>query len=130
PLLEDFPEVAAEISQSRLARSGMNGQSAPQEKHDPLGRLVERWNADGSVERWEYDAEGNEALYVDADGCGHRKEYASWNLLRREIDPTGNGCAFEYSPTEEVTRFVDAGGAVHDFVYDKKDRLIEVRRNG
>ncbi len=130
PLLEGFPDVAAEIERLRRSRSMRDEQSAPQEKYDLVGRLIERRNADGSVERWEYDAEGNEVLYVDGDGREHRKEYASWNLLHREIDPAGNAHAFQYSPTEEVTRFVDAGGAIHDFVYDKKDRLVEVRRNG
>jgi RHS repeat-associated protein len=130
PLLEGFPEVASEIAQSRPPGSGRNGKPASQEKHDLLGRLIERRNADGSVERWEYDAEGNETLYVDGDGGMHRKEYTSWNLLSREIDPAGNSCASQYSPSEEITRFVDAGGAVHEFVYDKKDRLVEVRRDG
>jgi YD repeat-containing protein len=95
-----------------------------------LGRLIERRNADGSVERWEYDAEGNEVLYVDGDGGEHRKEYVSWNLLHRETDPAGNTRTFQYSPTEKITQFVDAGGMVHDFKYDKKDRLVEVWRNG
>jgi len=148
PMLKDFPEFAAEIGQSRppgsagipacvvpgksqLTEAGRQGRLRSQEeKHDLLGRLVQRRNADGSVERWEYDAEGNEALYVDGDGCELRKEYASWNLLSREIDPAGAACTFQYSPTEEITQFVDAGGAVHDFVYDKKGRLVEVRRNG
>jgi RHS repeat-associated protein len=130
PLLEDFPEIATGIAQSRPPGSVKNEQSLPQEKHDLLGRLIERRNADGSVERWEYDAEGNEVLYVDGDGGIHLKEYKSWNLLHRETDPAGNSCTFQYSPTEEITQFVDAGGALHDFVYDKKDRLVEVRRAG
>jgi RHS repeat-associated protein len=130
PLLEGFPEVAAEIAQSLHAASGRKQPSMPQEKYDLLGQLIERRNTDGSIERWEYDAEGNEVLYVDGDGSVHRKEYVSWNLLRRQTDPAGNTYAFQYSPTEEITRFVDAGGAIHDFIYDQKDRLVEVRRNG
>jgi RHS repeat-associated protein len=130
PLLEGFPEVAAEIAQIRASASNRSQPVVRQEKYDLLRRLMERRNADGSIERWEYDAEGNEVLYVDADGSVHRKEYVSWNLLRRQTDPAGNTCAFQYSPTEEITRFVDAGGAVHDFVYDQKDRLVEVRHNG
>ncbi|MBO0800018.1 MAG: RHS repeat protein, partial [Blastocatellia bacterium] len=128
PLLVDFPELVEEIAQP----GGFLKQlpSVPQEKHDLLGRLIERRNADGSIERWEYDAEGNEVLYVDGDGAVHRKEYTSWNLLHREIDPAGNAHTFKYSPTEKITQFVDAGGTVHDFRYDKKDRLVEVWRNG
>jgi RHS repeat-associated protein len=129
-LLEGFPEIAAEIAQSWNPVSVRNPRSVPYEKHDLLGRLIERRNEDGSTERWEYDEEGNEVLYVDGDGGIHRKEYTSWNLLHRETDPAGNTCTFKYSPTEEITQFIDAGGAVHDFVYDKKDRLVEVRRNG
>jgi RHS repeat-associated protein len=130
PLLEEFPEVAAEIAQSQLTASVKERPPVSQEKHDLLGRLIERWNEDGSTERWEYDAEGNEVLYVDGDGGRHRKEYVSWNLLDREIDPDGNSRAFKYSPTEKITQFVDAEGTVHDFKYDKKDRLVEVWRNG
>jgi YD repeat-containing protein len=130
PLLEGFPDVVAEVAQSQPSASGRNQPAVPQEKHDLLGRVIERRNVDGSVERWEYDAEGNEIVYIDGDGSVHHKEYVSWNLLRRQTDPAGNTCTFQYSPTEEITRFVDAGGIVHDFVYDKKDRLIEVRHNG
>jgi RHS repeat-associated protein len=130
PLLEGFPEVAAEIAQSGPLASGRDQQSLPQETYDLLVRLIERRNADGSVERWEYDTEGNEILYIDGDGSVHRKEYTSWNLLRRKTDPVDNTLTFQYSPAEEITRFVDASGAVHDFVYDKKDRLVEVHRNG
>ncbi|MCI0660518.1 MAG: DUF6531 domain-containing protein, partial [Acidobacteria bacterium] len=129
-LLKDFPEVAAELAQSSPRGSGRPRQSSSQVKHDLLGRLIEKQNEDGSIERWEFDAEGNEVLYVDGDDGLHRKDYASWNLLHRETGPAGNTCVYQYSPTEEITRFVDAGGAVHDFVYDKKDRLVEVRRNG
>ncbi|MBO0862695.1 MAG: RHS repeat protein [Chloracidobacterium sp.] len=141
-LLADFPEVAAEIAQSRPAvvvydrvshsYRSENGASWPfiMEKLDAFGRPIERKKADGSTELWEYDAEGNEILYVDGDGGRHRKEYSSWNLLHREIDPIGNTREFHYSPTEEVTRFIDIGGAAHDFVYDQKDRLVEIRRDG
>jgi YD repeat-containing protein len=130
PLLKDFPDVASEIEQSQFIASGKEMPSTSQEKHDLVGRLRERRNEDGSTERWEYDAEGNEVLYVDGDGAEHRKEYVSWNLLHREIDPAGNSRTFQYSPTEKITQFVDAGGTVHDFHYDKKDRLVEVWRNG
>jgi RHS repeat-associated protein len=130
PLLEGFPGVAAEIAQSRPLASGRDQQSLPQENYDLLGRLIVRRHADGSVERWEYDTEGNEILYIDSDGGVHRKDYVSWNLLHRETDPVDNTRTFQYSPTEKITQFTDAGGTVHDFFYDKKGRLVEVRRNG
>ncbi len=130
PLLEGFPEVASELAQSWNAGSNRYQRSIPQENYDLLGRLIERRNEDGSVEHWEYDEEGNEVLYVDGDGGIRRRAYTSWNLLHGETDPVGSTCTFKYSPTEEITQFIDAGGVVHDFVYDKKDRLVEVRRDG
>jgi YD repeat-containing protein len=110
-LLDGFPEVAAEIAQSQLTGPVKERPSASQEKHDLLGRLIERRNADGSTERWEYDAEGNEVLYGDGDGGMHRKEYVSWNLLHRETDPDGNSRTFQYSPTEEVFHLLFANRA-------------------
>ena len=133
-LLADFPEAAA-LANSRhpeLASPRFASETEPDsgEKYDLIGRLIERQVAEGAIERWQYDAEGNNVLYIDGDGGAYRREFTSWNLLDREIDPAGNTCSFQYSSTEEITRFTDAGGAVHDFVYDKKDRLVEVRRNG
>ena len=56
--------------------------------------------------------------------------YTSWNLLEKEIDPLGHTTTYGYSPYAWIARVTDPGYTESDYVYDQKDRLVEVRRHG
>jgi len=102
----------------------------PQKRYDAMGRLVHEVDDLGAERSWSRDANGNVTSFTDADGSTVRTEYHSWNLPRREIDPLGGATLLEHNFHEELTKVTDPGGTVSEFVYDHKDRLIEVSRAG
>ena len=60
----------------------------------------------------------------------HRFTYTSWNLPHQEIDPLGNITTFVHAPNLQLAKVVDPVGTEHEFIYDLKDRLVEIRYEG
>jgi RHS repeat-associated protein len=96
---------------------------------DEAGQIVEDAKS-ASPQRWQYDPNGNLAEYRDRDGSTYRFTYSSWNLPYQEIDPLGNTATFLHAPNLELSRVVDPGGTEHEYIYDLKDRLVEIRYHG
>lgn len=101
----------------------------PRLGHDRLGRVCEEHDARG-VERWQHDAAGNVVGHRDRDGRVTRLRYGSWNQLRELVDAQGGSTTLDSDFRGNVTRIEDPGGAVHEYVYDRKERLVEVHRDG
>ena len=49
---------------------------------------------------------------------------------RRRSIRSGNTTTYRYSPYAWITRVTDPGYTESEYVYDQKDRLVEVRRHG
>ncbi|MFK7767717.1 MAG: RHS repeat-associated core domain-containing protein [Mariniblastus sp.] len=95
---------------------------------DHFGNLVKQENELGQIRRWAYDANGNVTRYIDRDGSTYSFEYDSWNIICAYIDPLGNRTTAKVNGERFRSNLADPGGHSHDFVYDHKDRLTEVRR--
>jgi RHS repeat-associated protein len=100
------------------------------ERRDALGRVIERTDADGATERYQYDPASNCVQVTDADGLAHRHTYGSWNLCIARSDPMGGRTQYRYTRREKIAAIVDPGGAESKYVYDCKDRLTHVKRHG
>ena len=79
---------------------------------------------------WKYDANGNEVEHRDRDGRVYRSVYNSWNSLWQSIDPLGNVCIFDITVQGLVARFTDPGGAVTEYEWDLREKLVAVREVG
>jgi RHS repeat-associated protein len=99
-------------------------------RFDDFGKLVQQEGYDGRLRRWLYDPGGSVQRYTDFDGAQYNYQIASWNLRVQETSPIGAVVKTTYTPSEQVAAFVDAGGTRSEYVYDLKDRLVEVRRHG
>jgi len=97
---------------------------------DERGRLVQRCDPDGRLERWAYDARDNVVSHDDPDGRRHRWAYASWNLVSSRVDPEGGTTRIAYDHRQSVTRIEDPGGHVMRYRYDRAGRVIEVVNAG
>jgi RHS repeat-associated protein len=95
-----------------------------------LGKLVEQHDSFGRLRRWQYDPSGNVARYVDFDGGEWAYDYGTWHLLRGIRSPIGAEVRFSYTTNAELSSCTDAGGTRSEYVYDAKDQLVEVRRQG
>ena len=105
--------------------------SAPGElRYDAFGDLLSHTLPTGETCRWQYDANGNVARYVDYLGSAWITEHASWNLLVRRVDPLGYATTITYTPLEQVSQVRDAGGCETVQMYDLKERLTERHRHG
>jgi RHS repeat-associated protein len=80
--------------------------------------------------RWRYDDNGNITEYRDRDGSVHVYTYRSWNALHQHIDPLRHTTTYGQSGEGKVNRVEDPGGTVTDYVYDLKDRLVEIHCDG
>jgi RHS repeat-associated protein len=79
---------------------------------------------------WKYDANGNEVEHRDRDGRVYRSVYNSWNSLWQSIDPLGNVSTFDITVQGLVARFTDPGGAVTEYEWDLREKLVAVREVG
>ena len=96
---------------------------------DRVGQILEE-SGPGASQRWQFDANGMLTEYRDRDGLIHRFTYTSWNLPHQEIDPLGNITTFVHAPNLQLAKVVDPVGTEHEFIYDLKDRLVEIRYEG
>jgi RHS repeat-associated protein len=142
-LADNVPRGVADVvrrtsPRERLGPRGMprGGRAETDPKADArlvygeLGRLVREDYPDGTSRRWSYDPNGNVAQLVDRNGSRYRFDYASWNHPRRSVDPLEGVTSFEHSTGERLSVLLDPGGTRSEYVYDLKDRLVEVRRHG
>jgi YD repeat-containing protein len=84
----------------------------------------------GQPRRWVYDNNGAHKYLHDHDGSTYSYEHTSWNLRSREITPLGHAVSYTYTRTMQAASVTDAGGTKSEYVYDLKDRLVQVRRHG
>jgi RHS repeat-associated protein len=135
--LEQLPEspglltavIARELEQLGLSIFG-EPSPRPEPRRDALGRPLERVDAGGVIERYEYDAEGNVIAIEDCHGNRARREISSWNLLGAEISALGHANRYEYTHREVVRAIVDAAGNRTDYVRDALQRVRKERRRG
>ena len=87
--------------------------------HDPAGQLLERANADGSVERFAWDAAGNLLDDVSRASTGRIEgnRLKVWQDLR-----------FSYDAFGRLATKQRGGSRSERFVFDARDQLVEVRR--
>ena len=95
-----------------------------------LGKLLAQRDLFGRVRRWSYDESGNVADHHDFDGGRWIHDYGAWHFRRGLTDPLGREIRYTYTPYGAVESFTDAGGTVSEYRYDRKERLVEVRRHG
>jgi RHS repeat-associated protein len=118
-------------------------------EYDPLGRLSVSRRPDGSVRRFEYDAEGRIVRLLDARGGEWRARYSPYGDCLEQIDPIGRAHRFSWdiegrlsaiqNPRREDARFgYDLGGnlariqhfdgSVEEARYDQAARLVARKR--
>ncbi len=104
--------------------------------YDTFGRLVTVTSAvgtaDEAVQRFEYDAAGNQTATIDGNGNRTTFQFSLRNRVTRitETDPDGGGplvalvTSFVYDAVGNVVRTTDAQGNIIRNIYDLQDRLI------
>jgi YD repeat-containing protein len=95
---ESFSQAAGTVGRPAATREGL-----PKETRDAMGQLVERTDAQGRCERWQYDRNGNLVAYHDPDGGIHGLDCILESHHQR-VDPLGNVTTFDYSIRERITR--------------------------
>jgi len=129
-LARRFPSHARAHLLGELGATTRRRAEVIERRKDLRGNLVYERDSHGAERRWEFDAQGNQTLYVDRDGRSHRRAITSWGLVGAKIDPNGQATRYEHNPHQKVTKIVDPGGTVSRYVYDSHDRLVEVHRHG
>ncbi len=107
---------------------------------DALRRVVEESGPDGSIRRFQRDAEGNvvaehltlagQSAARGARGGWTTRAYTSWNLLAAETTALGNTTRYEYSHRAKWRSVVDPNGNRTDYVRDHRHRISEIHRFG
>lgn len=97
---------------------------------DAAGRVVERLADDGTVERFQYDPEGNVVAAQDGHGHWSQRAWTSWNLLAAHATPMGAVTQYAYTHREAVSSIIDPCGNRTEYVRDKRQRIVEEHRNG
>jgi RHS repeat-associated protein len=115
-----------------LAQFGVPTASAASGKalYDTMGRIREWQHPDGSVERYQRDAEGNIVAYQDTRGNWTQRWIESWNLVGAEQSPTGSVTRYGYTHRGERAFVVDPNGNRTDYKHDRLHRLSETLFNG
>lgn len=102
----------------------------PEEQSDAAGRLIQRTDIHGKVERFGHDAAGNRLRRRDGDGGEYHYTLASWNLRGSKTDPLGHTVQYRYAPRRKISAIVDANGNESAYAYDLKNRISRVIRHG
>jgi RHS repeat-associated protein len=113
----------------RLGPFLLPGTRMPEPTRDVLGRVVERRHLDGSVERFQHDAEGNVVAHQDTKGNWSYREIASWNLVGAERSATGSVVRYEHAHFEEPRTWIDGNGSRSDYEFDPCHRVRAIRRH-
>jgi RHS repeat-associated protein len=136
--LLDFPESLRTLVRQATGTSGsLAGVNRAAKHRDPqdsartyddFGLLVRERGSGEAVRRWTYDAGGNTVKYRDRDGSAYCYEYESSNLRCRRIDPLGHIVSYNSTPTALPAKVTDPGGTSSRYLYDLKDRMVQVWR--
>lgn len=97
--------------------------------YDDAGRVkrISEINSRGetlSVEKFEYDDQGNLVLYIDALGNKTNYKYTGLDKIAEKTDALGGSRRYKYDIEERVTELINERGESHFFEYDLIDRLI------
>ena len=97
---------------------------------DHAGGVVENRLADGRVERFQRDPEGNVVARGDTRGNWWWKHIQSWNLVGAEKSPLGAITQYAYTHRQKRCLIVDANGNRTEYRRDRTQRVIEIVQNG
>jgi RHS repeat-associated protein len=106
-----------------VAVSDGTGTAITRLKWSTEGRLLWRGAADGGVETWEYDAEGNCVRYTDAVGAKTSFEYAHFDVIAARTGPDGVRRQFIHDSELRLVRVVNPDGSAWHYEYDAAGRL-------
>ncbi|WP_200304288.1 putative T7SS-secreted protein [Streptomyces adelaidensis] len=88
------------------------------------GHLVRRTAADGTMESWTYDGEGNCTTHTDSMGAVSRFEYTHFDLLTARTGPDGVRYEFDHDEELRLTRVTNPQGLTWSYEYDATGRLM------
>jgi RHS repeat-associated protein len=126
PILTRVNAAAAQFIQTLPA-----GQSQKSVREaDELGMVFRETFPDGTVRRWNYDANGKVVKYTDREGSVRSFAYASWNMQITGTNQLGGHVRYRYSLGRHITAVIDPGGTQSEFAYDLENRMTSVRRHG
>ena len=91
---------------------------------DPLGRLVERTNADQATTDFSYDPDGRLLTVTNALGRVTSVAYDALGRRVRVTDPLGGVTALSYDSGNHVAQVVTPNGATTNFQYDGLGELL------
>ena len=99
-------------------------------QYDDAGRIKRLAEMNGrgetiSVQRYEYDAQGNLIFYVDALGNRTSYRYAGYDKLAERTDALGFNRQFKYDREERLSEIINERGESYLFEYDLLDRVVE-----
>ncbi|MFD9957818.1 RHS repeat-associated core domain-containing protein [Amycolatopsis sp. NPDC058986] len=105
------------------------------ESHDPLGNrtvlawspeslLISRTHPDGAVERWHYDAEGNQTGYENPDGALAETAYGPFSRPVTRTGPDGARYEFGYDTELRLASVTGPTGLIWRYERDAAGRLI------
>ncbi|MEU1800649.1 DUF6531 domain-containing protein [Streptomyces sp. NPDC019937] len=88
------------------------------------GLLSRRTAADGSVETWQWDGEGNCLSHTDPGGGTTAMRYTHFDLLAERTTPDGVTYAFAYDAELRLTSVTNPQGLTWDYTHDSAGRVI------
>ncbi len=137
----------AYTAKNQLSLVKLNGITLHQADYDERDLQVRTEDANGAVDRYEYDSYGQPVVWERADGsrikmtydvrgnlssitnaaggCIHY-EYNDRNQVIKNIDALGNETFYEYNDSDELVRVQDAAGNVQSYEYDACGNLTKV----
>ncbi|MGW7487207.1 DUF6531 domain-containing protein [Streptomyces sp. NPDC054786] len=87
------------------------------------GLLSRRTAADGSVEEWQWDGEGNCLSHTDPGGGTTAMRYTHFDLLAERTMPDGVTYAFAYDAELRLTSVTNSQGLTWDYTHDSAGRV-------
>jgi RHS repeat-associated protein len=97
---------------------------------DAAGRVHRIAYADGRIEQFQRDSEGNEVAHLDTKGHWWQRQITSWDLVGAERSPLGSVTQYGYTHRRKRNLVIDPNGNRTDYVRDQAQRVIEVVQNG
>ncbi|MGW7275473.1 RHS repeat-associated core domain-containing protein [Streptomyces sp. NPDC054864] len=88
------------------------------------GRPARRITADGSVERWLYDGEGNCTCHVDTNGGISHFEFTCFDMMSARTGQGGVRYEFTYDTELRLVHVLNPQGLTWDYEYDAAGRLV------
>ncbi|WP_020423108.1 RHS repeat-associated core domain-containing protein [Amycolatopsis sp. ATCC 39116] len=88
------------------------------------GKLAWHRHADGALEQWVFDGEGNNRAHTDATSAVTRAEVTHFDLPSAEIRPDGTRVSFAYDTEMRLTAVTSEQGLVWRYTYDPAGNLV------